>query len=92
MSVVFFAVAAIVAIWSAVKSEVIRRELVDAFLPQFQDYDMSRYALHTYAFAPSTPLSLQAEYMKMLCGGCAAALSGSPGFSRREMLCLVVPC
>ncbi|WP_375775793.1 hypothetical protein ACE103_28645 [Bradyrhizobium sp. ma5] len=80
MSVAFFAVAAIVAIWSAVKSEVIRRELVDAFPPQFQDFDMSRYALHTYALAPSTSLPLQAEYMKTMYGGCAAALSGSLGF------------
>lgn len=80
MSVAFFAVTAIAAIWSAVKSEVIRREIVDSFPPQFQDYDMSRYALHTYALAPSTSLPLQAEYMKTLYGSCAAALSGSLGF------------
>ncbi|MGL3209690.1 hypothetical protein [Bradyrhizobium sp. BR 1433] len=80
MSVAFFAVAAIVAIWSAVKSEVIRRQLVDLFPPQFQDYDMSRYALHTYALAPSTSLPQQAEYMKTLYGWCAAALGGSLGF------------
>ncbi|MBR0756585.1 hypothetical protein JQ604_30775 [Bradyrhizobium jicamae] len=41
---------------------------------------MSRYALHVYAFARSTPLTLQATYMKVLYGGCAAALSGSLGF------------
>lgn len=69
MSVAFFAVAAIVAIWSAVKSEVIRRELVDSFPPQFQDYDLSRYALHTYALAPSTSLPQQAEYMKTCTAG-----------------------
>lgn len=80
MSVVFFVITAIVAIWSAVKSEVIRRELVDTFPAQFQNYDMSRYALHTYALAPSTSLPLQAEYMKTLYGWCAAALSGSIGF------------
>ena len=80
MSAVFFVITAIASIWSAVKTEVIHRELVDSFPPQFQDDLMSRYALHTYALASSTPLSQQAEYMKTLYGGCAAALSGSLGF------------
>ncbi|MCA6121921.1 hypothetical protein J6500_08425 [Bradyrhizobium sp. WSM 1704] len=80
MSVVFFAITAIAAIWSAVRSEVLRRELVDSLPPQFQDDLMSRYAVHTYALAPSTSLPLQTEYMKVLYAGCAAALSGSLGF------------
>lgn len=84
MSVVFFVITAIAAIWSAVKSEVIHRELVDSFPPQFQDALMSRYALHAYALAPSTPLAVQSEYMKILYGGCAAALSGLLGFFAAE--------
>lgn len=80
MAAVFFVITAIAAIWSGVRSEVLRRELVESFAPQFQDDLMSRYALHVYALAPSTPLLLQAEYMKVLYGGCGAALSGSLGF------------
>ncbi|VIO77366.1 hypothetical protein CI41S_56210 [Bradyrhizobium ivorense] len=45
---------------------------------------MSRYALHTYALASSTPLSLQAEYMKTLYAGCVAALSGALAFFAAE--------
>ena len=57
MSAVFFVITAIAVIWSAVKTEVIHRELVDSFPPQFQDDLMSRYALHTYALVVDATIS-----------------------------------
>jgi len=80
MNAVFFVVGAIAAIWSAVKSEVVRRSLVDSLPPQFQDDYTSRYAFSVYALSTSTPLPLQAEYMKSSWGFCVFCLCISLGF------------
>jgi hypothetical protein len=66
-----------VAIWSAVIYQTVYRALINSFPPQFQDPLNSRYAFPVFALSPSTPLSLQADYMKSLAGGCFAML----GFS-----------
>jgi len=71
---VFFVVGAIAAIWSAVKFETVRRSLVESLPPQFQDDYTSRYAFSVYALSTSTPLPLQAEYMKSLWGSCVFCL------------------
>lgn len=80
MAPLFFGIGAIAAIWSAVRSQVIFRQLIDSFAPQFQDDLTARYAFHAYALSPSTPLPLQAEYIKVLYGGCVCALCISLGF------------
>jgi hypothetical protein len=74
MVAVFGVMAAIAVIFAGVKSEITRRALIDSLPPQFQGYDESRYAVDVYALEPSTPLPLQADYMKSLWGGCAAFL------------------
>lgn len=76
----FFAVGAIVGIWSAVRSQILYRKLIDSFPPQFQDDLTSRYAFSVYALDPSTPLSEQAEYMNCQYAGCASILCVSLGF------------
>jgi len=82
--------AAIAAIFSAVKFEITRRALIDSLPSQFQGHIESRCALSVYALERSTPLPLQTEYMKSLWGGCAAFLcvafsffcGGQPGIWR----------
>src|SRR4051794_221026 len=80
MAPLFFTVGAIAGIWSAVRSQILYRQLVDSFPPQFQDQLTSRYAFSVYALDPSTPLPLQAEYMKCQYAGCACILGISLGF------------
>jgi hypothetical protein len=70
-----FAIAGVIAfVWAAVKYEVTARTLHDAFPPQFQDALMSRYAFPVYALHHSTPLTLQADYVKASAGGAVAML------------------
>lgn len=79
MTPLFFAIGAIAAIWSAVKYQVLYHKLVSSFPPQFQDDLSSRYAFPVLALSSSTPLPLQAEYMKCQYAGCACALCISLG-------------
>src|SRR6476660_9833410 len=80
MAAVFFVVGAIAVILSAVRCEIVYRSLVDSFPPQFQDELTSRYAFPVLALSPSTPLALQAAYMKALWAGCVCFLCVSLGF------------
>jgi len=80
MHAVFFVLAGVITLWSAVKSHVVYRSIVDSFPPQFQDDLSSRYAFPVLVLSPSTPLELQAEYMKSLLGGCAVFPCVSLGF------------
>ena len=76
-----FAIAGVIAfVWSAVKYEVTARALQDRLPPQFQDPLMSRYAFGVYALHPSTPLTLQADYLSAGAGAVVA------------MLCLSLSC
>jgi hypothetical protein len=77
MTAVFVVVAAIAAIWSGVKYQIIYNSIIDSFPPQFQDDLTSRYAFPVYALSSSTPLPMQEEYVKSLWGGCVCALSVS---------------
>ena len=79
MAALFFAVGAIAGIWSAVRFQILYRQLVDSSPPQFQDQLTSRYAFSVYALDPSTPLPLQAEYMKCQYAGCGCVLAISLG-------------
>src|SRR3954451_17140104 len=74
MPAVFGVVCFIAMIWSAVKYQIVSNRVVELMPPQFQDDLTSRYALAVYALYPSTPLPLQAEYVKSLGGGCIAML------------------
>lgn len=80
MAAVFFVAGAIALIWSAVRYEIVYRSLVDSFPAQFQDDLTSRYAFPVLALSPSTPLPLQADYMKALWGSCVGCLCISLGF------------
>ena len=61
-------------ICSAIRYEFVYRSVKDSFPPQFQDDLTSRYAFPVLALSPSTPLPLQAEYLKAMWGGCVAFL------------------
>ena len=76
MPAVFFVIAAI---WSAVKYQIIYNSIVDSFPPQFQDGLSSRYAFPELVLSPTTPLSLQAEYVKCMWGSCVFFLCVSLG-------------
>ena len=74
MAAVFGIGCGIALIWSAVRSQIVYNSLLDSFPPQFQDPLTSRYAFSVLVLTPSTPLPLQAEYVKSLWGGCVAFL------------------
>lgn len=77
MTAAFLVMAIMAAIWSAIKSEIVRRSIIDSLPPQFQDSLASRYAVDVYALSHPTPLELQAEYVKSVWGGCVAFACGS---------------
>ena len=89
-----FAVTSLIAgVWSAVNYQIVYYALIDSFPPQFQDSLNSRYAFPVYAMSPSTPLSLQADYLKSLAGGCFAMLCFSLScfsFQRADGGCLAL--
>ena len=74
MVAVFGVACAIAIIWSGVRYEIVYKAVVDSFPPQFQDPETSRYAFPVLVLGPSIPLSLQADYLKSLLGGCVAFL------------------
>ena len=74
MAAVFAVGCGIAFIWSAVKSEMVYRSIIDSFPPQFQDPDTSRHAFPVLALSHSTPLPLQAEYVKSEWAACVAFL------------------
>lgn len=77
----FFVLAGAIGIWCAAKDYVIYRSVLDTLPPEFQDYLQSRYAFPVYVLEPSTPLPMQFEHLKTLCGACAALLCISFFFS-----------
>jgi len=77
---VFVVGAFIVAIWSIVIYQNVYNSVIEFFPPQFQDPFTSRYAFPVLALSPSTPLSLQADYVKSLSGFCVVFLCISLSF------------
>jgi hypothetical protein len=70
-----FGVACFIAMfWSPARYQFAYNSVVDSRRPQFQDDLTSRYAFPVYVLEPSTPLQVQAEYMKSMWGSCAGAL------------------
>src|SRR5882757_10059252 len=70
MAAVFVVGAVMAMIWSAAKYLIVYGSVIDSLPPQLP----SRYAFPAYALSPSTPLALQAEYVKSLWGGSVAFL------------------
>jgi hypothetical protein len=70
MGAVLVVIAIIAGLWSAVKYQAVYNAVVDTLPPQFQDGTTSRFAVPVYALMSSTPLPLQAEYMKSGIGAC----------------------
>jgi hypothetical protein len=70
MVALFVVGAAMAFIWSAAKYQMVYVAVIDSLPPQVP----SRYAFPAYALSPSTPLPLQAEYVKSLWGGSVAFL------------------
>jgi hypothetical protein len=65
----FLAIATIFAIlWSAFKYQTTYVAVIDTLPLQFRDGLNSRYAFPEYVLRPSTPLALQAEYVKSQIG------------------------
>jgi hypothetical protein len=67
-------------LWSAFLYQAVYYALINSFPLEFQDPLNSRYAFPEFALSPSTPLALQAKYMKSLAGGCVAMLCFSLSF------------
>jgi len=80
MAAVFFVMAATAGILSAIRYQIVYHSLVDSFPLQFQDDLTSRYAFPVLVLSPSTPLSLQADYMRASWGSCVCCLCVSLGF------------
>lgn len=59
-------------LWSLFKYQTAYIALIDLLPPQFQDGVSSKFAVPEYVFRPSTPLTLQAEYVKSQIGFCLA--------------------
>jgi len=73
-------------LWSGIRSQIVYNSLIDSFPPQFQDPLTSRYAFSVLVLGHSTPLPLQAEYVKSLYGSCVAFLCLSLCFFSLDQL------
>jgi hypothetical protein len=71
---VFVVGAFVAAIWSIVIYQNVYNSVIELFPQQSQDPFTSRYASPVLARSPSTPLSLQADYVKSLSGFCVVFL------------------
>jgi hypothetical protein len=72
MAAVFGVVSAIAVIWAAFHNHLVHRALIDSFPAELKGDITAKFALHTIALSPSTPLPLQANYMKTMAAGCVA--------------------
>jgi hypothetical protein len=64
-------------LWSVFKYQTTYVALVNSLPLQFRDGLNSRYAFPEYVLSPSTPLALQADYVRSQVGFCFAALGAS---------------
>jgi hypothetical protein len=69
---VFGFLAAFVGILSAIRYQAVCSALADSLPSHFQDGLSSRFAAPAYALHSSTPLKLQADFVKSLAGGVVA--------------------
>ena len=68
---------AVAVLWSLFKYQTTYIALLDLLPPQFQDGLNSKFAFPEYVLSPSTPLTLQAEYVKSQIGFCLGTLGVS---------------
>jgi hypothetical protein len=64
---------AVAVLWSMFKYQTAYVALIESLPPQFLDGLSSKFAFPEYVLRPSTPLSLQAEYVRSQIGFCVAA-------------------
>jgi hypothetical protein len=75
------AVAAVVAFcWTIFKGGSAQAAIVDFLPPELRDGLTSRFAASEYAFRPSTPLPVQADFLHAAWGFCLATLFASLAF------------
>lgn len=77
MGVLFAVLTLMATIWSAVAYFRVYNAMREHLPPQFQDEESSRYAFSVWALQPSTPLSVQAEYVRYVKATCVAVLCGA---------------
>jgi hypothetical protein len=63
-----------VALWSIHKYQTTYAALLGSLPPEFQNGSNSRFAFPEWVMKPSTPLSLQSDYVKSQAGFCFVAL------------------
>jgi len=80
MAAVFFVLGGFLLFVAAIHTHFVYRAILDTLPPQFQDDWTSRYAFSVYALEPTTPLDVQASYIKAMGLSCPACLSVSLGF------------
>jgi hypothetical protein len=80
MAPVFFVLAGFLLFVSIIRVHFVYRSIVDTLPPKFQDDWTSRYAFSVYALEPTTPVEVQAEYVRAMGISCAACLSLALGF------------
>ena len=83
---VFVVGAFIAAIWSIIIYQNVYNSVIEFFPPQFRDPLTSRYAFPILALSRSTPLLLQADYVKSLSGFCVLFLCISLSFFSIQQL------
>jgi hypothetical protein len=67
----------IAVIWSIVVYHRVYNSVRELLPPQFQDDLNSRYAFPVWALSHPTPLSVQAEYVRLVKGTCVAVFCGA---------------
>jgi hypothetical protein len=73
---------AVAVLWSVFKYQTTYAALIDSLPLQFRDGLSSKFAFPEYVLSPSTPLALQADYVRSQIGFCLATLGVS-------LLCLL---
>jgi len=80
MATVFFVLGGFLLLVCAIRTQFVYRAIIDTLPPQYQDDWTSRYAFSVYALEPTTPLEVQAEWVKAMGLSCPACLSLALGF------------
>ncbi|MGC2777668.1 MAG: hypothetical protein WA418_18735 [Bradyrhizobium sp.] len=80
MAAIFFVLAGFLLFVSGIRLHFVYRSIVGSLPPQFQDDWTSRYAFSVYALEPTTPIEVQAEYVKAMGVSCGACLALTLGF------------
>jgi hypothetical protein len=77
IALVLAVVGLLIFVWSYFRYQRVFDALIDTFPLELRDDHTSRFAIHPIALSPSTPLALQADYVKSEVGVCLAMLAGA---------------